>query len=78
MVADISVDITTLFVLLAMFCVLADEHILVEGGCTCRYGGRSTGYGWSDEGGFTDEHILCCRQENPGVGVLAPSVGTLN
>ena len=78
MVSDISVDITTLFVLLAMFCVLADERLLVKGGCPLQDGGRSTGISHTDEGYLTDERVLCHCQNDPKVAVMEPSTGNLD
>ena len=78
MVAEGSVDVTTLVVLLTLLCVIVDERLLVEGGCPLRDGGRSTRVGWADKGDLTDERVLCRCQDDTKVAVLVLSLGTLD
>ena len=78
LIAEGSVDITIFVVFSTLFCVLSDEHLLVKGGFQRRGGGRLTGVGRADEGELTDERVLCHRQDDPEVAVLAPNAGTLD
>ena len=78
LVAEGGVDVTTLVVLLPLFRVLSYELLLVEGGFPRKNGGHSTGVSRADEGDLADKRILRCRQENPKMAVLSPSVGTFD
>ena len=37
-----------------------------------------TGVGRADKGDLADKILLCCRQDDPEVDIMAPDVGTLN
>ena len=58
--------------------MLAEERLLVKGGCSLRDTGCATWFGRADEGVSGDKGLLCCREDNPKVSVLAPAEGTLN
>ena len=58
--------------------MLPGEFLLVEGGCLLRDGGRFTGVGWADKGGWAENCILCRHQDELKVAVLVLSVWTLN
>ena len=36
------------------------------------------GVGREEKGDLDDKRVLSCRQDNPEVAIMAPSVGTLN
>ena len=78
MVAEVSVDVITLILLLTLFHVIYDGLLLVEGVCSHQDGGFLTGVGQAEEGDLVDEKILCCRQDKPEVAVMDPSGGALD
>ena len=73
-----SVNVTTFVILLTLFGVLAEERLLVEGGCPYLNAGCTTCVGWADEGVSGDEGVLCCCEDDPKVAVLDPATGTLD
>ena len=78
LIAGCGVDVSTLIVLTTLIRVLSDNLLLVEGLCTHRDGGNSTGVVRADKGGLDDRRILHCRQYDPKVAVLVPSAETLD
>ena len=78
MVAEGSVDVTTLMVLLLIFHLLLDELLFIEGACTCLNGGNSTGVGLEDRGDLADERVFHRRQDDIDLVVLDLIVGTLD
>ena len=78
LVVEGRVNVTTFVVLSTLFGVLAEERLLVKEGCPLRDAGCATWIGWSDEGISGDKSVICCREDEPGVAVLAPTMGTLD
>ena len=65
-------------VLSTLFGVLAEERLLVKGGCPRWDVGCATGVGRADEWVSVYKGVLSCCQENPKVAVLPLTMGTLN
>ena len=73
-----SKDVTIFVVLSTQFNVLAEERLLVEGGCPWQDVGCVTGVGQTDEWVSVEKGVLSCLQDNPEVAVLALAVRTLD
>ena len=58
--------------------MLAEERLLVEGGCLRRDIGCATGVGRADEWGLGDKGVLSRCQDELDMAVLAPDAGTLD
>ena len=72
-----NIHFTRLVILLTLSHVLLGELLLVKGVSPCWDGECLTGFGLSDGRDLSDEHVLCRRQEEYKVDVLAHSMGNL-
>ena len=73
-----SVNVTTFVILLTLFAMLAEDRLLVKGGCPCRDAGCATWVSRADEWVSRDKGVLCSFKEKPEVAFLAPAAGTLD
>ena len=60
LITEVSVNVTKFVVFSTLFGVLAEEHLLVKGGCPFRDDGCATWVGKADEWVYGDEGVLCC------------------
>ena len=78
LITEDSVNITTSVVLSTLFGILAEECLLVRGGCPRWDAGCATGVGRVYYWVSVDEGVFFSRKDEPKVAVLAPSTGTLD
>ena len=78
LVAECSINITIFIILSTLLGVLAEERLLVEGGCPRRDGRRATEVGRAYEGDLADNGVLSHCQDEPEMAVLAPTAGTID
>ena len=78
LITEGSINVATFVVFSTLFGVLAEERVLVEGGCPRQDSGCATRVGQADEWVSGDEGVLCGRKYKPEVAVLASTTGTLD
>ena len=78
LIAECSVNVKIFIVLSTLFEVLAEDRLLIKGGCTRQDVGSATRVGRADEGDLDDKGVMSLLQDKTEVVVLSPSVGTLD